>query len=148
MKKHILITLTIQDGERTHTHRCLSTSTAKNIMLTAQRFAASFYSDGGSRDNDWWWFGGEVAVCVENVIEISEYEYQLLTRLFAGIQSQNYFQVVRHEHDSELERDEIQIHAGDNGNVVLVNNGGVTVAIYGQNRQFQPIYVSEIDLSI
>jgi hypothetical protein len=86
--KHLLITLKIQDGEREHTHRCLHTTTGNNVQFAAQHYASNYWGEGErdkilSKDR-WWFFGGEIAVLVESVTELTENEFKLMDEIFCG----------------------------------------------------------------
>lgn len=91
--KYLFITLTIQDGERSHTHRILHSTNAIDIKFAAQRYAASYWGHG-SHTGEWWWFQGEVALKLDFVTEISQTGYDYLSLLFGGgIQLESVFEV-------------------------------------------------------
>ena len=141
--KYLLITLQVREGERVHTHRCLETTNAKNIYFAAERFASKYWGYG-EREDDYWWFHGEIIVEVKSVIELTEYEYNLMSRLFSGHKQENYFEIVHAGYQSELEREEIQIHAGDNGNILLnKTDQGFVIDVYSQDEHINKIAVWE-----
>lgn len=82
--KHLLITLEVRDGEREHTHRCLHTTRGNNIQFAAERYASTYWGEG-TREDDYWWFFGEIIVKLERVTELTEYEFKLMDNLFNGI---------------------------------------------------------------
>jgi hypothetical protein len=86
--KKLLITLIVQDGEHQHKHRILHTTPGNDIHYAAERYAAQFYpEDEPEHLLSWWQFqSGSIAVEVENVRELSDYEYQLLSDLFSNVQ--------------------------------------------------------------
>lgn len=85
--KHLFITLSIQDGEREHTHRILHNTTGKNIDFAAERYASTYWGEGegeiGHRGRILWWFWGEFTVRVESVVEISDDEYKVISDVFS-----------------------------------------------------------------
>jgi hypothetical protein len=84
--KHLFITLNVRDGEREHTHRILHTTNANNIWFAAQRYASTFWGecDERSKGDKGWGFFNEIIVEVENVVEITETEFQLMSDIFGG----------------------------------------------------------------
>lgn len=149
--KRLLITLEIQDGERRHTHRNLHSTPGKNIQFAAQRYAASYWGYG-EREDDWWWVNGEFAIRVRMVKEISEYEYALLSDIFAEgtVHHNSYFKIVHAGWCKESQREEIQIHAGEHGNVFLFQDDGklgFIVDAYGQTDHVATMQVWEEDLA-
>lgn len=54
--KKLFITLKVQDGENTHTHRVLHTTNAQNIEFAAQRYVANFWGNGErqNKKDDFW----------------------------------------------------------------------------------------------
>lgn len=121
--KYLFITLDVQDGERKHTHRILHTTNAKNIEFAAQRYVAAFWGNGErqNKKDDFWWFFGEITCRLYTVVEISEFEYNLMSKIFGGrTESKNYFEIVQAGYNEGLEREEIQIHCSENGNLMIV----------------------------
>lgn len=84
--KYLFITLKVQDGENQHTHRVLTTTKSKDISRAAQLYAKSYYGKGEQDEfSNWFNFNcGTIAVMVENVQELTESEYQLLSDIFSG----------------------------------------------------------------
>jgi hypothetical protein len=147
--KYLFITLTVQDGENRHTHRVLHTTNSKNISFASQLYARNYYGKG-ERNDDWWEFNaGCIAVKVENVREISEYEYKLMWDIFTGFQkSESYFNIVAAGMNHDLEREEIQIHCGENGNMMIAKTPeGFVIDMYAQNDHVSTLPVWEDDLT-
>jgi hypothetical protein len=151
--KYLLITLAVQDGERRHDHRCLHTTNAKDINFAAQKYAASFwgYGERQSKEDDFFWFFGEITVRLTSVVELTEYEYKLLSDIFGGkITDNNYFRIVHAGHCEASQREEIQIHCGENGNVFLHQDEdklGFIVDAYGQNDLVDTMTIWEDDMN-
>ena len=80
--KKLYIELTVQDGERKHTHRVLTQTTCEDTNFAAQWYAAHFWGES-KREDDWWssW-GGEIAIRLVKVVELSETEYEILNKVF------------------------------------------------------------------
>jgi hypothetical protein len=77
--KHLFVHLEVQNGEYRYSCKSVHVTKAKNIKLVGERHAASFYSNMDGRNGDWWEFnGGEVAVRLYSVKEITNYEYNTL----------------------------------------------------------------------
>ena len=81
MKKHLFINLTVRDGEREHDHKVLHTTNASNINFAAQRYVSRFWGNG-EREDDFWWFDGEITARLEKVVQITKEEYERLSYLF------------------------------------------------------------------
>jgi hypothetical protein len=59
-----------------------------------------------------------------------------------------YFEIVAQGYDEELQREQIQIHAGKNGNVFLIkNDDGFIVDVYNQNENIDSMPIWEDDLT-
>lgn len=59
----------------------------------------------------------------------------------------NYFQVKKVGYDKELQREEVQIHGGEHGNILLIKTDeGFVVDIYGENDLVGHMTVLEADL--
>jgi hypothetical protein len=60
----------------------------------------------------------------------------------------NYFQILNQGYNKSLEREEIQIHGGENANIFLIKtNEGFIVDVYGQNDHVGTLTVWEDDLN-
>jgi hypothetical protein len=60
----------------------------------------------------------------------------------------NYFQILNQGYNKNLEREEIQIHGGENANILLIKtNEGFIVDVYGQNDHVGTLTVWEDDLN-
>jgi hypothetical protein len=81
--KYLLITLEVQEGERTYTLRHLMETECESIKFAAERLAARYAGKDGTREDNYWWFI-EFALKVDNVIELTKYEYDLMSSLFSG----------------------------------------------------------------
>ena len=81
MKKHLFIKLTVRDGEREHDHKVLHTTKANNINFAGQRYVSTFWGRG-EREDDFWWFDGEITARLEKVVQITKDEYERLSYLF------------------------------------------------------------------
>lgn len=79
--KYLFITFKVQNGEYTHIHRVLHETKAENIQFAAQRYVSSFWGRG-QRENNYWWFFGEIVAELKFVQEISKPEYDFLSNLF------------------------------------------------------------------
>jgi hypothetical protein len=149
--KKLLITLIVQDGENRHRHRILHTTNGNDIHYAANRYAAQFYpEDEPEHLLSWWQFrAGSIAVEVENVIELSDYEYCLINRLFDGYgKMKPYFEIVQAGYNEGLDREEIQIHCGENGNMMIAKTPeGFVVDVYKQDDHVETMTVWEDDLS-
>ena len=83
--KYLFIELKIQDGERQHTHRVLTTTLAENVQFVAQRYAASYWGYGKREDkDDYWWVDGEITIKVVRVTELNEFMYRAMSDIFSG----------------------------------------------------------------
>jgi hypothetical protein len=84
--KYLFITLIVQDGEYHHDHRILHTSKGTDIDFIAQLYASRYYGDNAERNEiDWWEFNaGSIAVQMYSVVELSEFEYNLMSNIFDG----------------------------------------------------------------
>jgi hypothetical protein len=81
--RYLYIEFEVQDGERRHTHRSQHTTRAKNINFAGERFVATFWGHGERENNDeWWWIGGEFAMRLVKVIEMTEHEHRMMNKFF------------------------------------------------------------------
>jgi len=82
--KYLFIELEVQNGEYEHTERVLHTTKANNIRFAAERYAATFYGELKTElyDGRWMFNGGEIAVTLVKVIQLTPEEYILLTDIF------------------------------------------------------------------
>jgi hypothetical protein len=59
-----------------------------------------------------------------------------------------YFQIVHSGYQEGIGREEIQVHAGENGNIFLIKtNEGIIVDVYGQNDIVDSLSIFEDDLN-
>lgn len=123
--KYLFIELLIREGEREHDHRVLTTTDANDIKFAAQRYASTYWGEG-ERDGMYWYaHGGEIAIRVESVVELSEYEYKLLSRIFQGQKSPpDYFKIKQSGFDTVIQREQIEIDAGKYGKIHIFQDDG------------------------
>ena len=150
--KKLFIVLLVQDGENRHTHRVLSTcKDNQNVQEAAQKYAKSYYGKG-ERDefSDFYYFNaGSTAVKVENVRELTEFEYQLMSDIFSNVRKPKvYFEIVQTGYNECLDREEVQIHCGENGNMMIAKTPkGFVVDVYKQDDHVETMTVWKDDLS-
>jgi LEA14-like dessication related protein len=59
----------------------------------------------------------------------------------------DYFNIVSKGYNKELQREVIQIHAGENGNIFLIKtNSGFIIDVYGQDDLIDSLQIWEDDL--
>ena len=150
--KYLFIVLLVQDGENRHTHRVLSTTKLDDINKAARLYAKSYYGKGVQDEfSDWFNFNaGSIAVKVENVRELTEFEYKLMSDIFSGNVRKDYFSIVHAGHCEASNREEIQIHCGENGNLFLFQDAdklGFIVDVYGQNDLADTMTIWEDDIA-
>lgn len=64
------------------------------------------------------------------------------------MKTKNYFNVVSLGYNKELEREELQIHAGENGNIFLIKTEeGFVIDVYGQEENVGSLVIWEDDLT-
>lgn len=81
--KYLFIKLTVQNGEYNGEEKVLHVTKCDNIQFVAHRYAAKFYGGVPERDSVWWcYYGGEVAVRMDNVVELTKEQYDYLDNLF------------------------------------------------------------------
>jgi len=88
-EKHIIVHLTVIDGEREHDYRIPLITKAKDIYFAALHYAAHFYpfyetpyhyKDDQKGLGKFYAFGGEIAVILSNVKEIPKEHYDILKK--------------------------------------------------------------------
>jgi hypothetical protein len=150
--KHLFITLKVQDGEHEHTHRVLTTcEDSENILEAANNYAKDYWGDSDKEeDSDWYYFlGGTIALKVQNVELLSEFEYNLLTKIFYGNARTGYFKIVQAGYEAGLQREEVEINCGENGKIMIHQDGdklGFIIDVYGQNDEVGTMTIWEEDL--
>lgn len=84
MKKtrFLFISLSIQDGEREHTHGVLHQTKCEHLDFAVQYYAAHFWGYSYLLDGAWYAWGGEIAIEVDHYKEIDSAVYSLLHNLF------------------------------------------------------------------
>lgn len=150
MIKYLLITLLVQDGENRHRLRILRTTENEDIKAAANEVASTYYGNDSELTDDWYYFlGGSIASQLENVIELSLYEYNLMDELFDGNRiGKPYFTIEAAGYNHSVEREEIQVHCGENGNLMIVKTPeGFVIDVYNQNDHIDTMTVWEDDLS-
>jgi len=80
--KYLFIELSVQDGERQHTHLCLHATKAKNLDFVAQRYAAQYWGESYRDDDVWYAHGGEIAIRLTRFKELTKAKYLFLHNLF------------------------------------------------------------------
>ena len=90
------------------------------------------------------WSNGDVVIGFRHWIEsksVPEEEQSYFDN------SKNYFDIVHKGYQPASDREEIQIHAGENGNLILSKtNKGFNIDIYGQTDIVHSLYFLEDDL--
>ena len=81
MERYLFIHLSIREGERQHDHRVLHTTKAKNINFAAERYVSTYWG-WGEREDDFWWFHGEIIGELVKVVELTKTEYDLMREIF------------------------------------------------------------------
>lgn len=121
----------IREGEREHDHRVLTTTIANDIKFAAQRYASTYWGEGererfgNSKTNYWYAHGGEIAIRVTHVVEVSKYEYQLMSRIFQGQKAPpDYFKIKQSGFDTVIQREQIEIDAGKYGKIHIFQDDG------------------------
>ena len=147
--KYLFITLKVQDGEHQHTHRVLHITTASSIQFAAQRYASTYWGYGEHNDDGWWEFeSGCLALRVENVKEISEYEHKLLWDIFTGFQRTDKFQIVQAGWCEASQREEVQILASEDVSIYLFETDeGFVVDVYNKDENIDSMTIWEDDLT-
>lgn len=84
--KYLFIILIVQDGENRHDHKILHTTKCTDIKFAAEWYASHFYGDNGERNtSDWWEFNcGCIVVELYSVLELTKFEYKLMSDIFDG----------------------------------------------------------------
>lgn len=148
--KYLFITLEIQDGEHEHTHRVLTTcADEKNVLEAADDYAKDYWGDSEKEDDRYLFDGGGIALRVYDVEVLSEFEYNLLTKIFYGNSRLGYFQIVQAGYDSGERREEIEINCGENGKIMIHQDDdklGFIIDVYGENDLAGTMTVWEEDL--
>lgn len=148
--KYLFIELNVQDGENRHTHRVLHTTGGTDINFVAEWYAAHYYGTEAELMDGWWNFqAGCIGVKVVGVRELSEFEYNLMSDIFSSTcNAKSYFEIVHAGYQHGIDREEIQIHAGENGNIFLIKTPeGFVIDAYGQNDIVDTMAIFEDDLN-
>lgn len=89
------------------------------------------------------WHSGDVGIAFRRWIE-KQSEIEVVGHFCP---EPTYFRVVKSGWDSELQRQEVQIHGGDNANIFLIKNDqGFIVDVYGQNDLVNSMTIWERDV--
>jgi hypothetical protein len=150
--KYLFITLIVQDGENRHDHRILHTILNENIQFAAQRYVANYYGKNAeyNKETGWWEFNtGTIAVKLENVAELTKYEYDLMSKIFSGGKKRNdYFEIVQTGYEAGLQREEVEINCGENGKLMIyTTEEGFIVDVYNQMENVNTMAIWEDDLT-
>lgn len=82
------------------------------------------------------WSNGDVTIAFRRFIEKD------------SASKDDYFSIVHKGYQSNLQREEIQVHAGENGNIFLIKTDeGFAIDVYGQNDIVDTMAVWEEDLN-
>lgn len=150
--KYLFITLKVQDGEHEHTHRVLTTcKSGENVLKAAHKYAKDYWGKSTKeKDSDWYFFqGGTLAIKIENVEVLSQYEFDLMSKIFAGQARPGYFQIVQAGFEKGLQREEVEINCGQNGKIMIHQDEdklGFIIDVYGQNDEVGTMTIWEEDL--
>jgi len=82
MIRYLFIHLEVKDGERTHNHRVLHTTRAKDLNFAVERYVSTFWGFGKVDKQSRWWDYGECAGRLKSFTEISREDYEMLNYLF------------------------------------------------------------------
>ena len=79
MIKYLYIRLLIKEGDREHTHHCLYVSKL-SLKDAAKKFAANYWgeSEWDEKNQCWYACGGDIAISISKVEELTEREYTFL----------------------------------------------------------------------
>jgi hypothetical protein len=85
---------------------------------------------------------------VENLIEsLPEDQWKEYKDLLVFEENDDYFEIVSAGYDEELQREQIQIHAGENGNIFLIKTDeGFIVDVYNQTECVETLSIWEDSL--
>lgn len=151
--KHLFINLLIREGEMEHDHRVLHKTNCKSIEFAALWYAAHYWDDEIDYRMDDWFFvhGSTMAIKVDRVKEITEYEYNLMNRIiYENVQENNYFEIVHSGHSNISQREEIEINAGEYGKILIFQDDGklgFIIDVYGNDDHHGTMAVWEEDLA-
>ena len=90
------------------------------------------------------WHGGDVAIAFRRWIE------KQATEPDENVQPDDYFKVIHTGFCKDSQREEIQIHAGENGNIFIFQDDdklGFIIDVYGQEDHHDTMAVWEEDLA-
>lgn len=88
--KHLYIRLNVRDGEREHTHHCVTSTECENLDFAVAWYAAHFWGQGTIEKQTYvsggvkgWfvWFDGEITVTVETWKELTPEEANILNKI-------------------------------------------------------------------
>jgi len=89
------------------------------------------------------WHSGDVAIAFRRWIEAQ-------TPRKTNVRDENvqpYFEIIKQGYDKELQREEIQIHGGENANIFLIKtDDGFIVDVYGQEELVDSLAIWEENL--
>lgn len=83
--KHLYIRLNVRDGEREHTHHCVTSTTCESLEFAVVWYAAHFWGQGEMfrehADEFYFMFDNEIAVEVETWKELTDEEANFLNQI-------------------------------------------------------------------
>lgn len=84
--KHLYIRLNVRDGEREHTHHCITSTNCESLEFAVVWYAAHFWGHGElesdkNKTSYFWWFNSEITVSIETWKELTNSEANMLNQL-------------------------------------------------------------------
>ena len=80
----LLIILEIQDGERSHTHKVLTSTNCKNLDFAVEWYVAHFWGQGELEKvythKRFWWYNDGFAGHLTSYTELTNTEYNILSK--------------------------------------------------------------------
>jgi len=86
--KHLYIRLNVRDGEREHTHHCVTSTKCDSLEFAVNWYALHFWGHGemwSKSDNHCYFNGGEIAVEIDSWRELNSEEANLLNEIMYGL---------------------------------------------------------------
>jgi hypothetical protein len=90
------------------------------------------------------WHSGDIAIAFRRWIED---QHKVIRDITPSDDSKDYFKIVHKGYQKDLEREEIQVHCGENGNLFLIKTEqGFIVDVYNQDDNIFTNTIWEDDL--